>query len=130
MNGTQSPDQVAAMNADDFVLGEQISQDVKGRAVIGVIESGNKNKFVGDVEVGVACGQPLSLKYCGIREGKLNHLEFAPEQVSSGCQTLEVLLKRSIVGVTATGFNHGKHSIVGHKASNIVHVAVGVVAGD
>ena len=47
--------------------GKQVGEDVEGVAVVGVVEGGDEDDAVGDVEVGVARRQALAVEDDGAR---------------------------------------------------------------
>ena len=63
------------MDADDLAGGEAGGDDVEGDAVLWVVEGGDEDERVGDVEVGVAGGEALALEDDGRGHGEFDDLE-------------------------------------------------------
>ena len=63
------------MDADDLAGGEAVGDDVEGDAVVCVVEGGDEDERVGDVEVGVAGGEALALEEDGRGHGQFDDLE-------------------------------------------------------
>ena len=59
MQGAESPDEIDGMDADDFAIGKELSENSERDAVVGIVEGRDEDKAVGDVEVGVAGGEAL-----------------------------------------------------------------------
>ena len=72
VEGAEAPDEVDGVDADDFAVGEAGGDGVEGVAVVGVVEGGDEDEPVGDVEVGVAGGEALAFEEdgCGHGEGE------------------------------------------------------------
>ena len=75
MEGAQAPDEVDGVDADDFAVGEAAGDGVEGVAVVGVVEGGDEDERVGDVEVGVAGGEALAFEGDGVGHGEFDDLE-------------------------------------------------------
>ena len=60
MDGAESPDEVATMDANDIAIREDVGEKVKSNAVLGVVKGGYENQPIGDIKVGVAGGDTLS----------------------------------------------------------------------
>ena len=65
MEGAQAPDEIDGVDADDFAVGEAAGDGVEGVAVVAVVEGGDEDEIVRDVEVGVAGGEALALEDYG-----------------------------------------------------------------
>ena len=65
VEGAEAPDEVDGVDADDLAGGEAGGDDVEGEAVVGVVEGGDEDEAVGDVEVGVAGGEALAFEEDG-----------------------------------------------------------------
>ncbi len=70
--------QIDGMNADDGTVREKLSQGAQRDAVVGVVEGGNQDGSVRDVEVGVAGGQPLAVEVSGAGMGSATTSGFEP----------------------------------------------------
>jgi hypothetical protein len=130
MDGAEAPDEVAAVNANDFTRGKKPGDGVEGHAVIGIVEGRNQDQIVGDIKIGVAGGEALSAKDHRAGKRQVNDPQLAAMEVSGSAQAAQVFLERLVVGVGAAGFHHGEHRVGGHETGNVVHVAVSVVALD
>src|SRR5579859_3617893 len=75
VEGAQAPDQVDGVDADDFARGEAGGDDVEGVAVVRVVEGGDEDERVGDVEVGVAGGEALAFEEDGRGHGEFDYVE-------------------------------------------------------
>jgi len=62
VEGAEAPDEVYGVDADDFAGGEAAGDDVEGVAVVGVVEGGDQDESVRDVEIGVAGGEALAFE--------------------------------------------------------------------
>src|ERR1035438_1137780 len=71
VEGAEAPDEVNGVDADDFACGEAGGDDVEGAAVVRIVEGGDDDERVGDVEVGVAGGQTLAFE-----DDRCGHGEF------------------------------------------------------
>ena len=71
MQRAQAEDEIDAVDADDLPVGEKLGQGVQGDPIGGVVEGGNQNEAVGDVEVGIAGGQAWPSKTTGTGMGKV-----------------------------------------------------------
>jgi len=65
MEGAETPDEVDGVDADDFARGKAAGDDVERVAILRVVEGGDEDERVGDVEVGVARGQALAFEEDG-----------------------------------------------------------------
>src|SRR5262249_9168235 len=127
VDGAKAPDEVAAVDADNFTIRKEAGDDVERDAIVGIVESGNENEIVGDVKVSVAGGQALSAKDDGAGKWKLNDLELAAVSISGGAEAAQVFLQRLMVRVRAVGFDGGEHGSGSDEAGDIVDVAVRVI---
>ena len=70
MQCSQAEDQVDAVNTHDLAVREEGGQGIEGDAVVGVIEGGDEDDMVCDVEIGVASRQTLVVEDDGLRHGQ------------------------------------------------------------
>src|SRR5215469_15827877 len=110
------------------MLGKQARQQVQRDPIVGIVEGGDQDNLIGDIEIRVAGGQALCLEYGSIRQRKLNNLELAAEQVGSCRQALEILLKRSVIRIAAAGLHNGDDRICRNKTGNIIDVPVSIIS--
>ena len=117
------------MDADDLAVGEAAGDDVEGVAVVAVVEGGDEDERVGDVEVGVAGGEALAFEDYGRRHGEFDDLEWLVVEVAEAAEAVEVFGEREMVFVVGVGFDASKDFVFVDEAGDVVDVAVGVVAG-
>ena len=88
MEGAEAPDEIDGVDADDVAVGEAGSDGVEGVTVVGIVEGGDEDEVVGDVEVGVAGGQALALEGDGRGHGEFDDLEGLAAQVAGGAEAV------------------------------------------
>ncbi len=125
----EPPDQISAVDADDLAVGEEVSEDVEGEAVVGIVEDGNENEAIGNVEIGVAGGEAASFEEHWAGHGEFDDGERLAILVGGGAEAADVFAQRLVVGVVGVGFDDGDDGVRRDEASEIIDVAVGVVAG-
>jgi|SRR5580704_13293041 hypothetical protein len=103
---------------------------MEGDAIVGIVEGGNDDEFVGDVEVRVAGGKALSIEINGRGHGKSFDAKRLAVLVGHELQALEIVLEWGVIGVIRIFFDDGDDGGGIDKASEIVDVAVGVVSGN
>src|ERR1035437_94986 len=132
VEGTQAPDEVDGVDADDFAVGEAGGDDVERAAVIRSIEGGDQYQAVGDVEVGVAGREALAFEDDGRGHGEFDDLEWLDLVraicVAGGAEAVEVFGEREVVLVGGVDFDRGEDGVLGDESGDVVDVAVGVVA--
>src|ERR1017187_6801706 len=129
MEGAEAPDEVDGVDADDFAGGKAGGDDVEGVAILRIIEGGDEDERVGDVEVGVAGGEALAGKVDRRGHGKLDDLERLAAKAAEAAEAVEVFGEEEMVLVGGVGFDAGEDGVFGDEAGDVVDVAVGVVAG-
>ena len=72
VDSAQPPNKVSAIYADDLTVWEQAVENVQSNPIVGVIESWDQNQIVGNVEVGITCGETPSFENNRPRHGQLN----------------------------------------------------------
>ena len=117
METTETPDDIGGIDADDFTVGETGFEDV-GSFV------------VGDVEIGIAGREPLVVVKDHIRHGKLHDSGLLTIGKAATIESLEVLLQHIVVFVPTVVFYCGDNSVRRDEATEVINVAVGVVAHD
>ena len=50
------------VDSHDLAVGEQFGQNIERKAIVGIVEDRHQHQLVGDVEIGVAGGQALSVE--------------------------------------------------------------------
>ncbi len=113
----------------DFAGGEAGGDDVEGVAVVGVVEGGDEDEAVGDVEVGVAGGEALAFEDDRGGHWELDDLEGVTCQVAEVAEAVEVFGEGQVIFVVGVGLDGGEDLVSGDEAGDVVDVAVGVVAG-
>jgi len=129
VEGAQAPDQVDGVDADYFAVGEAAGDDVEGVAVVAVVEGGDEDERVGDVEVGVAGREALAFEDYGRGHGEFDDLEGLVVKVAEAAETVEVFGEGEMVFVAGVALDAGEDFIFADEAGDVVDVAVGVVAG-
>lgn len=133
MEGAEAPDEVYGVDADDVAGGEAGGDGVERTAVVGVVEGGDEDRVVGDVEVGVAGGEALAFEDDRGGHGEFDDMERVAGEVAGGAEAVEVLGERQVVFVVGAGFDAGEDGVLtidgGDEAGDVVDVAVRVVAG-
>src|SRR5882757_10354426 len=86
VEGAQAPDQVDGVDADDLAVGEAAGDDVEGVAVVAVVEGGDEDEAVRDVEVGVAGGEALAFEGDGRGHGKFDDFEWFVFEVAEAAE--------------------------------------------
>src|SRR5260370_37848287 len=130
MQRAEAEDQIAAGDADDFASGEQAGEGVESDAIVGIVERGDDDEFVGDVKIGVAGGEALIVKINGRGHGKSFDAEGAAVKVFHGLQEGEIFLERNVVGAVGILLDDGDDGGWADEAGKIVDMAMRVVAGD
>ena len=118
------------MDADDFPLRKKLGKNVQRHAVVGIVEGGNQNQTVGDIEIGVTGRQALATKDHRPRHRQLDQRELLIVQRAGGFEAGKVLGQRSVVGVAGIRLDGGHNGGGSDEAADVVDVAVRVVAGD
>lgn len=130
METTETPDDIGGVDADDFTVGETGFEDV-GSFVVGEAAVGGEDDFVvGDVEIGIAGREPLVVVEDHIRHGKLHDSGLLTIGKAATIESLEVLLQHIEVFVPTVVFYCGDNSVRRDEATEVINVAVGVVAHD
>ena len=130
MEGAEAPDQVDGSGCRRLSCGEAGGDGIEGDAVVGVVEGGDEDERVGDIEVGVAGGEALALEVDGGGHGQGDDLEWLTVGVrGGGVEAFEVLGQWEMVLVSGVGLDAGEDGVGCDEAGNVVDVAVGVVAG-
>src|ERR1700738_509755 len=121
---------ITARDADDLAAGEKAGEGVESDAIVGVIERRNDHELVGDIKIGVAGGQALIIEINWRGHGKRFNSERAAVEVFHGLQQSEIFLKGNVVGVVGVLLDHGDDGRWAYEASEVVDMAMGIVAGD
>ncbi len=97
---------------------------------MGVVECGNEYQVVGDIEIRIAGREPLPIEMHRLGHGQRFDAERAAALVLHMTKEGEILLQGMIVDVGLVFFDDGNHRVWIYKPRDVVHMAVGVVAGD
>ena len=130
VNGPQSPYEVSGVDPDDRPVAEELTEDAERRAIARVVERGNQDGRVGDVEIRVGRREAAPVEDDRRRHRQLDHLDARPVLETHSLEPLAVFLQGDVVrvgGIVLAAENHGRG--VGEPAE-VVDVAVRVVAGD
>src|SRR5437660_12791044 len=130
MHGAEAPDQVAGVDGNDFAGREELGQNVQRDAIVRVIEYGNENNAIRDVEVAVASGQAPAFEDDGRRHEQLNDLEAFAVLIGRGLEPAEILCERVVVFVVPVGLDHRDDLAGRDETRDVVDVTVGIVACD
>ncbi len=118
------------VNADDLAVRKNFSQSVQRHAVVGIVEGGNKHQPVGDVEIRVAGRQACPKEDDRTRKGQLDEVNCLPSRVRAALSRARFSLSGAWLGSLAFGSTAATIVVGADETRNVVHVAVGVVAGD
>src|ERR1700730_6283108 len=99
VEGAQAPDEVYGVDADDLAVGEAARDDVEGVAVVAVVEGGDEDERVGDVEVGVAGGEALAFEDYRRGHGEFDYFEGFVVEVAEAAEAVEVFGEGEMVFV-------------------------------
>src|SRR3989441_4798529 len=92
----EPPDQISAVDADDLAVGEEVSEDVEGEAVVGIVEDGNENEAIGNVEIGVAGGEAASFEEHWAGHGEFDDGERLAILVGGGAEAADGFAQRLV----------------------------------
>ena len=80
MQCAEAPDQVYAVDAYYFAVGENLGQDAQCRSIFWIVKGWDENEAVGDVEIGVAGRQALATEDDWPGRGEIDDVELFPVQ--------------------------------------------------
>ena len=86
----QSVDHCTAVDADDFAVGKDALDDLKGTPVVFAAECRDEDDAVADIEVGVACGKGVFVVDF-IGHGNGDNIEVVAVGIGCGFEYFEVL---------------------------------------
>ena len=118
------------MNANHLATGKKLRQNIQRDAIVGIVEGWHEYEAVGDVEICVAGWHALGAKNNRPRHGQLNDGELLALWSARGFEAREVFSQRSVVGIARVGLNSRDDSCGRDKASDVIDVAVRIVADD
>jgi hypothetical protein len=105
VEGAEAPDEVDGVDADDFAVGEAGGDGVEGDGGRWVVEGGDEDERVGDVEVGVAGGEALAFEETGAGMGSSTISKGLPMRLRAALQAVEIFGEREVVLVGGVGFD-------------------------
>lgn len=126
----QSPDEISAVDAYDGTIWEEVPKNIQCDTIVRVVEGGHEYQAVGDIEVRIAGGQPLTFKHerCGKRQFD------DPVRLvvwgSSNPQTVQIFLERFEIFIVAVRFMRDHNRVRVDEAGDVIHMAMGIVSGD
>src|SRR5580658_401404 len=127
---TQTPDEVSGIDGHNLAGREQLNQCVERDAVVRAIEDRSKYDSVGDVKVSVTGRKAPAFEDDGLRHGQLDHRQLPAILVARGLQAAKVGTQLRVVNIFGIRFYHGDDSVFRNEASQVVDVAVSVIAED
>ncbi len=75
MQSPQSPDQVHRVNPDDRAVGKEFAENAQRDSILGVVEGGNQNRSVGNIEISVTGGKANALEEQRVWHGQIDYLQ-------------------------------------------------------
>ncbi len=130
MQGAEAPDEIAAGDADDAAVGEELAERVQGDAVVGVGESWDEDEAVGDVEICVARGEALVVENYGRGHREGDDTEWLAVLIGCGAEAGEIFVEDFVVVIGGIGLDCSEDRVFRDEAGDVVDVAVGVIADD
>ncbi len=118
------------MDTDHVPVRKHISNHVKRLTVVGIIEGGNQHQPIRDVEIGIACRQPLPLKHNRSRHRQLDDVVGMPIWSACVVQPLQIFLQRQMVLVLRIRLRNSDDRQRTNKTRDVVDVAMGIVSRD
>ena len=129
MQRAEAPDQVDAVDADDFAVGKELGESVERDAVVWIVKCGHENEAVGDVEVGVTGREALAAKDNGARHGQLDDRELLALRSARGFEAREILGEWDMVGVARDWLNRSNDPDLTLPGSNTYTGGTTISAG-
>src|SRR5580765_3818217 len=83
VNRSQSPNQFRAIDPDHAPFREFFLKDIESDGIIGTPESGDEDNLIGDIEIGIAGRQSLTLLLDETRHGQFHNPQEPAILVSS-----------------------------------------------
>ena len=127
MQRSQAENQVAAGDSHHRSVAKQHSQHRERVLIVLIAKGRHQNQPIRDVEIGIARGQALAVEI-----HRLGHLHASDLHIVSGSragmQALQILFKRLVIDVRFIRLDHRHNGVGGGEASQIVDVAMRVVA--
>src|SRR2546422_115337 len=126
----QPPHQIDSMDPNDWAIADQFGEQPERSTVVRIMERRHETHVVGDVEIRIARGEPLALegKRCRHRQG--DDFDFRAVLEPHPLEPLAILPQRPVVRVAGIRLAAQHHGSRIDEAAQVVHMAVGIVAGD
>ena len=130
MQRAQPPDQIHAVDSDHFAPRKYLRQNLQRHAVVGIVEGGNQNQPIRNIEISVTCRQPLAVKDHRPRHRQLDQIKLLAVERARGLEPGEVFGQRRVVRIAHIRLDGGDNRRRPNEAGDVVDVAMRVVAGD
>src|SRR4029450_13258863 len=127
MQRSEAPDQIDGVNTDDLARRHHRRERVQGEAVVRIVERWYDDDPVGDIEVGVACGQALAIHHNWPREGERHDSKWTVHLTRRVFEAFQVIDRALMIFVAWILFNGHDNRVGAHKPGDIVHMAVRVI---
>src|ERR1035441_750408 len=129
MQRAESPDKIDGVDADDLAVWKNFGKNVQGCAVVALVECWDQHEAVGDVEVCVACREALATEDDRAGHWKFDERELFAIESARGFEAGEIFGEGRVVGVACVRLDGCDDGRGRDEASDVVDVAVSVVAG-
>ena len=130
MERAEAPDDVGGVYAYDFTVGEASLENIS-RFVVGQTAVGREDDLVvGDIEVGIGGRQALVVVENNIGHRQLDNRGLFAAGQTAALKHTEIFLQGFVVLIPRVMFDDSDNSIGRHKTSQVVDMAVCVVADD
>src|SRR5215510_2600750 len=113
----ESPHQIDGVNADDGMIGEYLSQNAEGDAVLRIVECGNEDRGVRDIEVRVAGGESPAVEQHGRGHRQVDDLESTADFGQHVLEALTVFFQRRVVRVLRIVLPAQHHAVGADEAA-------------
>src|SRR5215510_13734625 len=113
----ESPHQIDSVNADDGMVGEYLSQNTEGDAVLRIVERGNEDRGVRDIEVRVAGGESPAVEQHGRGHRQVDDLESTADFGQHVLEALTVFFQRRVVRVLRIVLPAQHHAVGADEAA-------------
>src|SRR5947208_4505965 len=126
----QPPHQIDSMDPNDWAIADQFGEQPERSTVVRIIERRHENHVVGDVEIRIARREPLALEGKRRRHRQGDDFDFRAVLEPHPLEPLAILPQRPVVRVAGIRLAAQHHGSRIDEAAQVVHMAVGIVAGD
>src|SRR2546426_1219103 len=118
------------MDADGRTVLDQLGKTTECIAVVRVVERRHQDGSVRDVKVRITRGEALALEVERRRHRQMDHVDLGPVFESHPLETLAVFLEWPVVRIVRVRLPAQYDRAGIDEATQIVHMAVGIVARD